>query len=94
MLIEVLLKYDIVLFQVYAVHFKCNKKLLREYPNIFGYTKDIFQVPGVSSSVQMEHIKKHYYGSHPSINPFGIIPHGPNIDYSAPHHRDSFSKRA
>ncbi|KAL8513090.1 hypothetical protein ACS0TY_019316 [Phlomoides rotata] len=82
-----LIRFD----EVYAVHFKCNKKLLREYPNIFGYTKDIFQVPGVSSTVHMEHIKKHYYGSHPSINPFGIIPHGPNIDYSTPHHRHNFS---
>ncbi|KAK9156274.1 hypothetical protein Sjap_003754 [Stephania japonica] len=65
-----LIRFD----EVYAVHFKCNKKLLREYPNVFNYTKDIFQIPGISSSVNMEHIKKHYYGSHPSINPFGIIP--------------------
>ncbi|KAG6398160.1 hypothetical protein SASPL_139615 [Salvia splendens] len=78
--------------EVYAVHFKCNKKLLRGYPNIFNYTKDIFQIPGVSSTVNMEHIKRHYYGSHPGINPYGIIPQGPNIDYSAPHDRDRFSK--
>ncbi|GFS41436.1 glutathione S-transferase family protein [Actinidia rufa] len=76
--------------QVYAVHFKCNKKLLREFPNLFNYTKDIFQIPGMSSTVNMEHIKRHYYGSHPSINPFGIIPLGPNIDYSAPHDREKF----
>lgn len=82
-----LIRFD----EVYAVHFKCNKKLLREYPNIFNYTKEIFQISGVSSTVNMEHIKKHYYGSHPSINPFGIIPRGPNIDYSAPHDRDRFS---
>ncbi|CAI9090541.1 OLC1v1025340C1 [Oldenlandia corymbosa var. corymbosa] len=67
-----LIRFD----EVYAVHFKCNKKLLREYPNLFNYTKDIFQIPGMSSTVNMEHIKKHYYGSHPSINPFGIIPQG------------------
>lgn len=77
--------------EVYAVHFKCNKKLLREYPNLFNYTKDIYQTKGVGSSVHMEHIKKHYYGSHPTINPFGIIPLGPNIDYSSPHDRDRFS---
>lgn len=83
---------DIVLkIQVYAVHFKCNKKLLREYPNLFNYTKDIYQIPGMSSTVHMEHIKKHYYGSHPSINPFGIIPSGPNIDYTIPHDREKFS---
>lgn len=59
---------------------------------MFNYTKDIFQIPGVSSTVNMDHIKKHYYRSHPSINPFGIIPHGPNIDYTTPHDRDRFSK--
>lgn len=82
-----LIRFD----EVYAVHFKCNKKLLREYPNLFNYTKDIFQIPGMSSTVNMEHIKKHYYGSHPSINPFGIIPLGPDIDYSSPHDRARFS---
>lgn len=82
-----LIRFD----EVYAVHFKCNKKLLREYPNLFNYTKDIFQIPGMSSTVNMDHIKKHYYGSHPSINPYGIIPQGPNADYSSPHDRDKFS---
>ncbi|XP_076955287.1 uncharacterized protein LOC143630075 [Bidens hawaiensis] len=82
-----LIRFD----EVYAVHFKCNKKLLREYPNLFNYTKDLFQIPGVSSTVNMEHIKNHYYGSHPSINPYGIIPFGPNIDYLAPHDRDRFA---
>jgi len=83
-----LIRFD----EVYAVHFKCNKKLIREYPNLFNYTKDIFQIPGMSSTVNMNHIKQHYYGSHPSINPFGIIPHGPNIDYTSPHDRHRFSK--
>ncbi|XP_065853001.1 uncharacterized protein [Euphorbia lathyris] len=84
-----LIRFD----EVYAVHFKCNKKLLREYPNLFNYTKDIFQIPGMSSSVNMEHIKRHYYGSHPSINPFGIIPLGPDINFASPHDRDDkFSK--
>ncbi|XP_015885375.2 uncharacterized protein LOC107420824 isoform X1 [Ziziphus jujuba] len=82
-----LIRFD----EVYAVHFKCNKKLLREHPNLFNYTKDIFQIPGISSTVNMQHIKRHYYGSHPTINPFGIIPQGPNIDYSSPHDRERFS---
>ncbi|KAJ6688561.1 GLUTATHIONYL-HYDROQUINONE REDUCTASE [Salix koriyanagi] len=82
-----LIRFD----EVYAVHFKCNKKLLRDYPNMFNYTKDIFQIPGMSSTVNMQHIKRHYYGSHPSINPFGIIPLGPDIDYSSPHDRNRFS---
>ncbi|TVU32281.1 hypothetical protein EJB05_24005, partial [Eragrostis curvula] len=81
-----LIRFD----EVYAVHFKCNKKLLREYPNLFNYTKDIYQIPGISSTVNMEHIRKHYYGSHPSINPYGIIPAGPNINYDAPHDRERF----
>ncbi|KAJ0098240.1 hypothetical protein Patl1_27191 [Pistacia atlantica] len=78
-----LIRFD----EVYVVHFKCNKKLLREYPNLFNYTKDIYQIPGMSSTVNMQHIKQHYYGSHP----FGIIPRGRDIDYSCPHDREKFS---
>jgi len=70
---------------VYVVHFKTNKKFIREYPNLFNYTKDVYQIPGMATTVNMYHIKKHYYGSHPSINPFGIIPLGLPIDYSFPH---------
>lgn len=81
-----LIRFD----EVYTVHFKCNKKLLREYPNLFNYTKDIYQIPGMSSTVNMQHIKKHYYGSHPTINPYGIIPVGPDIDYSSLHDRERF----
>ncbi|XP_028803216.1 uncharacterized protein LOC114758336 [Neltuma alba] len=81
-----LIRFD----EVYVVHFKCNKKLLREYPNLFNYTKDIYQIPGMKSTVNMEHIKLHYYGSHPSINPFGIVPVGPNINYDTPHDRERF----
>uniref|UniRef100_A0A7N0T9C7 GST C-terminal domain-containing protein n=2 Tax=Kalanchoe fedtschenkoi TaxID=63787 RepID=A0A7N0T9C7_KALFE len=82
-----LIRFD----EVYAVHFKCNKKLLREYKNLFNYTKDIFQVPGMHNTVNLLHIKEHYYGSHPTINPFGIVPAGPDLDYSSPHDRDRFS---
>ncbi|XP_043689918.1 glutathionyl-hydroquinone reductase YqjG-like [Telopea speciosissima] len=82
-----LIRFD----EVYVVHFKCNKKQLHEYPNLFNYTKEIFQIPGMSATVNMEHIKRHYYGSHPSINRYGIIPVGPNIDYSTPNDRDRFS---
>ncbi|KAJ0629393.1 putative glutathione S-transferase Omega/GSH, glutathione S-transferase domain superfamily [Helianthus annuus] len=90
-IIKLMWLFTSIYMQVYAVHFKCNKKLLREYPNLFNYTKDLFQIPGMSSTVNMEHIKKHYYGSHPMINPYGIIPLGPNIDYLAPHDRDRFA---
>eukprot|EP01018_Ginkgo_biloba_P034634 Gb_09282 [translate_table: standard] len=95
---NVLTEADIRLFvtlirfdEVYAVHFKCNKKLIREYPNLFNYTKDIYQIPGISSTVNMDHIKRHYYGSHPSINPYGVVPLGSNIDYSSLHDRARFT---
>eukprot|EP00270_Netrium_digitus_P000062 TRINITY_DN1008_c0_g1_i1.p1 TRINITY_DN1008_c0_g1~~TRINITY_DN1008_c0_g1_i1.p1 ORF type:complete len:414 (-),score=83.25 TRINITY_DN1008_c0_g1_i1:88-1302(-) len=95
---DVLTEADIRLFvtlirfdEVYAVHFKCNKKLIREYPNLFNYTKDVYQIPGIAETVNMQHIKKHYYGSHPSINPFGIVPLGSDIDYSSPHDRHRFA---
>ncbi|KAK1320399.1 hypothetical protein QJS10_CPA03g00671 [Acorus calamus] len=60
-----LIRFD----EVYLVHFKCNQKLIREYPNLFNYTKDIFQLPGISSTVNMEHINRHYDGSHPFHQP-------------------------
>ncbi|KAH7682513.1 putative glutathione S-transferase protein [Dioscorea alata] len=81
-----LIRFD----EVYFVHFKCNKKLIREYPNLFNYTKDIYQTKGISSTVNMEHIKKSYY-SQPFINPFGIVPIGSNIDFSAAHDRARFA---
>eukprot|EP00244_Chara_vulgaris_P004637 TRINITY_DN19242_c0_g1_i1.p1 TRINITY_DN19242_c0_g1~~TRINITY_DN19242_c0_g1_i1.p1 ORF type:complete len:343 (-),score=49.05 TRINITY_DN19242_c0_g1_i1:161-1189(-) len=77
---------------VYVVHFKTNKKLIREYPNLFNYSKDIYQVPGMAKTVDMYHIKKHYFMSHPSINPHGIIARGMDIDYLAPHDRERFGK--
>eukprot|EP00897_Mesotaenium_endlicherianum_P007980 jgi/Mesen1/720/ME001096S10746 len=83
-----LIRFD----EVYTVHFKCNKKYIREYPNLFNYVKEIYQMPGISETVNMKHIKAHYYGSHPSINPYGIIPKGSNIDFSTPHNRDRFPK--
>lgn len=95
---NVLTEADIRLFvtlirfdEVYAVHFKCNKKLIREYPNLFNYTKDIYQIPGMKSTVHMDHIKNHYYGSHPSINPYGIVPIGSVTDYSSSHDRKRFT---
>jgi len=85
--LQVLINFSL---QVYSVYFKCNKKLIREYPNLFNYTKDIYQISGISSTVNMEHIRKSYYGGYSPINPNGIIPVGPNIDYNAPHDREKF----
>ncbi|MCS4504892.1 glutathione S-transferase family protein [Arhodomonas aquaeolei] len=72
---------------VYVGHFKCNIRRLVDYPNLWAYTREIYQVPGVAPTVSLDHIKRHYYTSHPTINPTGIIPVGPEIDLEAPHGR-------
>ena len=72
---------------VYVGHFKCNKKRLCDYPNLWGYTRELYQQPGVSETVDLEHIKHHYYGSHKMINPNGIIPSGPFINFNDTHYR-------
>ena len=73
---------------VYVGHFKCNIRRIVDYPNIWGYTRELYQVPGVAGTVNMDHIKNHYYGSHETINPTRIVPVGPDIDFTAPHGRD------
>ncbi len=73
---------------VYYSHFKCNLRRLVDYPNLWSYTRALYQVPGVPETVNLTHIKHHYYGSHPSINPTGIVPKGPCIDFSQPHDRE------
>ncbi len=72
---------------VYVGHFKCNIRRIVDYPNLFGYVRDLYQQPGVAATVSMEHIKNHYYASHETINPSRVIPMGPRIDYNAPHER-------
>lgn len=72
---------------VYYNHFKTNKKRLMDYPNLWGYTRELYQVPGVSQTVNMDHIKYHYFASHKSINPTGIVPKGPELDFLQPHGR-------
>ncbi|MFQ5954995.1 MAG: glutathione S-transferase family protein [Kiloniellales bacterium] len=72
---------------VYHGHFKCNLRRLMDYPNLWGYTRELYQVPGVAETVSLDHIKRHYYTSHRSINPTGIVPAGPEIDFRAPHDR-------
>lgn len=74
---------------VYYNHFKTNKKRLMDYPNLWAYTRELYQVPGVAETVNMDHIKYHYFASHRSINPTGIVPKGPEIDFMRPHGRDS-----
>lgn len=72
---------------VYHTHFKCNRAFLREYPNLWGYARELYQVPGVSQTVNFDHIVRHYHFSHESVNPFRIIPINPVNDWNAPHGR-------
>ena len=76
---------------VYVGHFKCNIRRIVDYPNLSGYLRDLHQQDGVAATVNMKHIKDHYYTSHESINPSRVIPLGPKIDYSAPHDREKLS---
>ena len=73
---------------VYFGHFKCNLRRIADYPNLSNYLRELYQVPGVAETVNMDHIKSHYYGSHKSINPTGIVPKGPELDLAAPHDRN------
>ncbi|MEE4274048.1 MAG: glutathione S-transferase family protein [Thermoanaerobaculales bacterium] len=72
---------------VYVGHFKCNLKRLVDYPNLWGWTRDLYQTPGIAETVHFDHIKSHYYRSHGSINPTGVVPAGPIIDFDEPHGR-------
>ena len=75
---------------VYYGHFKCNRRRIADYPNLSGYLRDLFQMPGVKETVDFEHIKQHYYYSHDRINPTRIVPLGPLLILDAPHDRDRF----
>ena len=76
---------------VYVGHFKCNQKRIVDYPNLWGFVRDLYQVEGVAETVNMHHIKTHYYVSHDMINPTGVVPKGPEIDFMAPHDRQKFA---
>ncbi len=72
---------------VYVGHFKCNLKRLVDFPNLWAYTRDLYQQTGVVDTINMYHIKRHYYGSHTSVNPSGVVPIGPEIDFLIAHDR-------
>jgi putative glutathione S-transferase len=74
---------------VYALHFKCNVRRIADHPNLWAYTRELYQWPGVSETVRMDEIKRHYYTTHPSINPTRLIPVGPALDFEAPHGREA-----
>jgi len=77
---------------VYFGHFKCNKRRLVDYPNLWAYTRELFQTPGVAETVYLDETKEHYYGSHKTINPSGIVPTGPLINFLEPHGRQRKAK--
>lgn len=89
-LFTTLIRFD----AVYYSHFKCNLRLIRDYPNLSNYVRDIYQMPGIAGTVNMAHIKTHYYASHGTINPTRIVPKGPELDFTAAHDRDRFHAAA
>lgn len=74
---------------VYYGHFKANRQRIADYPHLSGYLRDLYQQPGIAQTVDFNHIKRHYYGSHRTINPTGIIPLGPQLDYDRAHGREN-----
>ncbi|NOR73358.1 MAG: glutathione S-transferase family protein [Mariprofundaceae bacterium] len=78
---------------VYVGHFKCNRNRIADYPNLSNYIRELYQHPGVAETVNMDHIKRHYYYSHESINPTRIVPKGPDQDFDAPHDRERFEEK-
>lgn len=80
-LFTTLIRFD----AVYHGHFKCNFRRIADYPNLSNYMRELYQVPGVAETVNIDHIKHHYYASHRTINPTGIVPLGPVEDFNAPH---------
>ncbi|MGI9372603.1 MAG: glutathione S-transferase family protein [Hyphomicrobiales bacterium] len=82
-LFPTLLRFD----PVYVGHFKCNLRRLRDYPNLWGYTRELYQWPGIAETINLEQTKLHYYASHETVNPTRIVPLGPQIDFDEPHGR-------
>ena len=72
---------------VYFIHFKCNVRRICDYPNLWDYLRDLYQQPGISETVNFDHIKRHYYFTHDDINPYRIVPVGPVQDLHSPHGR-------
>jgi len=79
---------------VYVGHFKCNRNRIADFPNLSGYLRDLYQVPGVAETVSFDHIKQHYYRSHTTINPSGVVPAGPRLDLDRSHGRKNMETAA
>jgi putative glutathione S-transferase len=78
---------------VYHGHFKCNLRRIEDYDHLSGYLRELYQVPGVAETVDIPHIKRHYYTSHESVNPTRIVPKGPVLNLEAPHGRERLAAR-
>ncbi len=83
-LFTTLIRFD----AVYVGHFKCNRQRIADYPNLSNYLRELYQYADISETVNMQHIKQHYYGSHESINPTRIVPKGPALDFNQAHNRE------
>jgi putative glutathione S-transferase len=86
-LLPTLLRFD----PVYVGHFKCNLRRIADYPQLSNYMRELYQLPGIAETFNLQHVKRHYYASHESINPTRIVPKGPELNYDAPHDRARFS---
>ena len=78
---------------VYVGHFKCNLRRIVDYPQLSGYLRELYQHPGIAETVDLDHIKRHYYRTHPTLNPMRIVPVGPALDLNAPHGREHWLAR-
>ena len=78
---------------VYVGHFKCNGRRLVDYQNLWAYTRDLYQTSGVAETVVFDHIKRHYYITHRKINPTGVVPRGPDVNFDLPHDRTALDNR-
>ena len=87
-LFPTLIRFD----AVYFGHFKCNIRRIVDYPNLYAYTRELYQIPGIANTVKLDQYKSHYYASHLNINPTAIIPVGPDLDFSSPHGRGNVGK--
>jgi len=92
---DVLTEADVAMFttlvrfdDVYHTHFKCNRRKIAEYPNVWNYLLELYQLPGVADTVNMDHINEHYYTTHTDVNPKRLVAVGPDHDFFAPHDRD------
>ena len=79
---------------VYVGHFKCNRHRIADFPALSNYLRELYQYPGITQTVNLDHIKAHYYWSHPQLNPSRIVPRGPRLDLDAPHDRDRLPGQA